>query len=229
MYELSEKEKLKLADKVIDLYFNQNFGSTSKSDLETLLFSEYIEHCLNANENFDDYTLSKQLGITQARIRTLKERKELKYPHVGFDWRESFRREIQNAKYDENDHYVKVIIQDVNVMSELRHYIEERGWYDECSLNRKLLRIPLDCFTEICLENKDVSKLFSNDSKKKLKKIGDKDSAITELLENFTKEGLQRFLMSASKKAITETLKLLPFGEIAAYGVGTLIEIIEKA
>ncbi len=229
MYELSEKEKLKLADKVIDLYFNQNFGSTSKSDLETLLFSEYIEHCLNAGENFDDYTLSKQLGITQARIRTLKERKELRYPRVGFDWRESFAIEIRNAKYDENDHYVKVIVQDVNVMSELRHYIEEKGWYDECSLNRKLLRIPLDCFTEICLKDEDVSELFSDDSKRRLKKIGNKDSAITELLENFTKEGLQRFLMSASKEAITETLKLLPFGGIAAVGVSRLIDIIKEA
>lgn len=89
------------------------------------MFSEYIEHCINNNVHYDDYNLSKELGITQARIRALKERKELKYPHIGFNWKESFAQEIKNAKYDENDHYIKVIIQDVNVIKEVRHYIEE--------------------------------------------------------------------------------------------------------
>ena len=42
----SNEEKIALFDKISALYYNKNFGSTSKSDFETLLFSEYIEHCL---------------------------------------------------------------------------------------------------------------------------------------------------------------------------------------
>ena len=133
------------------MYFRKNFGSTSKADLEVLLFSVYIEHCIREKECFDDYTLSKELGITQARVRTLKERKELKYPHEDFNWQESFAEEIKNAKYDEHDRYIRLIVQDVNVMNEVRHYIEMRGWFDECSLNKKLLKIPLDCFAEVFL------------------------------------------------------------------------------
>lgn len=82
------------------------------------------------------------------------------------------------AKYDEHDHYVKFIIQDINVMNEARHLIEEKGWYDECSLNKKLLRIPLDCFTEICLEDEAISELFSAEAKKKISKIANSDSGV---------------------------------------------------
>ena len=227
MKEFTPEEKCQLADKIIDLYFKQNFGSLSKSDLETFLFSEYIEHCLDANENIDDYVLSKQLGITQSRIRSLKERKELKYPRKGFDWKKSFAEEIKNAKYDQKDHYVKIIIQDINVMNEVRHWIEEKGWYDECSLNSKLLRVPLSCFAEICIEDEDVSKLFSEDTKKALSKLGNENTAIEELLKDFSKGGFKRFLMSASKEFIKEVLKIIPFGGLAAEAFEFLGNVIE--
>ena len=73
----NEEEKIRLFNKIEEHYFRRNFGSMSKTDLETLLFSEYIESCINNNKPYDDYSLSKELGVTQARIRSLKERKEL--------------------------------------------------------------------------------------------------------------------------------------------------------
>ena len=75
--EFTSEEKNALFDKIAAMYFNKNFGSTQKADFETLLFSEYIEHCLRFKLPFDDYTISKELGITQSRVRSLKERKEL--------------------------------------------------------------------------------------------------------------------------------------------------------
>ena len=74
--------------------------------------------------------------------------------------KENFASLVRNAKYDEADHYVKIIIEDVNVMNEVRHFIEEKGWYDECSLNKKLLRIPLNCFAEICIGNERIENLL---------------------------------------------------------------------
>ena len=140
----SPEEKIAFFDKIASQFYNRNFGSMSKVDYETLLFSEYLDHRLKNNLPSDDYTLSKELGITQSRIRSLKERKELKYHYDGIEWQTVFAESVKNAKYDEKDHLVKFIIQDVNVMNEVRHYIEEKGWYDECSLNKKLLQIPLD-------------------------------------------------------------------------------------
>ena len=149
----NETEKCAIFDKIAENYFEHNFGSMTKSDFETLLFSEYIEHCIKNNLPFDDYTLSKKLGITQPRIRALKERKELKYPYKDFDWRIPFLEAIRNAKYDSRTHSVKMIVQDVNVMNEIRNFLEQNGWYDECSLNKKLLTLPLECFVDVFDQN----------------------------------------------------------------------------
>lgn len=225
--EFTNEEKIALFDKIAALYFNKNFGSTSKADFETLLFSEYIEHCLRSELPFDDYAISKDLGITQSRVRSLKERKELKYPYKDFTWKTAFALSVEKAKYDEHDHYVKFIIQDINVMNEARHYIEEKGWYDECSLNKKLLRIPLDCFSEICLEDETISELFSAETKKKIKKIANSDSAIMAFLNDFTKDGLKSFLMIAGKEALLSVISCLPFGGIAKVAFGFLEQAIK--
>ena len=46
--QFTENEKIALFDKIDELYFHRNFGSTSKSDFETLLFSEYMRLGKNA-------------------------------------------------------------------------------------------------------------------------------------------------------------------------------------
>lgn len=223
----TQEEKIAIFDKIAQHYFVRNFGSMSKADFEILLFSEYVEHCIKENIPFDDYSLSKVLGITQARIRTLKEKKELKYPSE-FNWKERFAEAVKNAKVDPNDHYVKMIIQDVNVMNEVRNFIEVNGWYDECSLNKKLLRIPLDCFVEICYNNESFEGVFGEETKCAIKKISNaEDSAVQSFLKDFSKDGLKAFLMSASKDIISEILNLLPFGGIAKKIFGFLTKAIE--
>ena len=227
--EFTNEEKIEAFDKIAALYFNKNFGSTSKADLETLLFSEYIEHCLRKKLPFDDYTVSKDLGITQSRVRSFKERKELKYPYDKFFWKEAFASAVENAKYDEHDHYVKFIIQDINVMNETRHFIEEKGWYDEYTLNKKLLRIPLDCFVEICLKDEELSIIFTDVAKKKIKKISKSDSSIMKFMNDFSKDGLKSFLMSAGKEALVGVLSSLPFGGVAKTAFDFLRRAIERA
>lgn len=224
------EEKINCFDKIEKEYFNKNFGSMSKSDLETLLFSEYIEHHINHELPFDDYTLSKELGITQNRIRSLKERKELKYPHNGDYWQAEFAESVKNAKYDENDHYIKMIIEDVNVMNEVRHYIEQKGWYDECSLNKKLLRIPMDCFTEICVKDTNFDTVLSENTKKFIKnKVPKGDNSISEFLKDFSKDGFKKFLMSASKEVISLVIPLLPFEGVAKTALGFFANIITNS
>ena len=223
------EEKIQIFNKIEEHYFARNFGSMTKSDFETLLFSEYVEHCIKNKLPFDDYSLSKKLGITQSRIRTLKERKELKYPYKDFQWQAAFAEAVKNAKLDPNDHYVKMIIQDVNVMNEVRNFVENNGWYDECSLNKKLLRIPLDCFVEIFYNSDVFGDVFSEETKKTIMKISKaEDSAVQNFLKDFSKDGLKSFLMSASKEVISEVLKLLPFGGIAKIAFDFLLRAVER-
>lgn len=227
--EFSKSEKIALFEKIKTNYFTRNFGSMSRSDFETLLFSEYLEHHMKANLAYDDYTLSKELGITQSRVRALKERKELKYPYKDFEWRNAFAEAITNARYDANDHYVKMIIQDINVMNEVRHHIEDAGWYDECSLNKKMLRIPLDCFTEICYTSEVYTDVFTDEVKNNIKKIcKSNDASVQVFLSEFTKDGLKAFLMSASKTVICDVLPLIPFRGVAKRAFDLLIKIVEE-
>ena len=210
-----ESERDSLIGKIEELYFNKNFGSVSKADFELVLFSAYIEHLISSETDFDDYTLSKALGISQSRVRSLKERKELKYPYKDFDWRTAFAKSLEHAKYDENDHYVKVIIQDVNVMNEVRHYIEEKGWYDECSLNKKLLKISLGCLVDICDEDGGVPLELTADTKNKLKKLAKDEVEIEDLVQGYSKSELKTFLMSASEEVIFAVIDEIPFGGMA--------------
>ena len=226
----SPEEKIAIFDKIEQNYFVRNFGTMSKSDFETLLFSEYIEHCIKNKYPFDDYSLSKQLGITQSRVRVLKERKELKYPYKDFNWQNAIAESLEHAKYDPKDHFVKMIVQDINVMNEVRNFIETKGWYDECSLNKKLLRIPLDCFVEIFCNSDAFDDIFSADVKKTIKKISKaEDTPLQSFLKDFSKEGFKSFLMSASKDLISEVLKALPFGGVAKTAFDFLINVIEEA
>ena len=223
----TEEEKISFFDKITSEYFNRNFGSMSKADFETLIFSEYIEHCLRNKEPFDDYTVSKQLGITQQRVRSLKERKELKYPHEDFMWENAFAEAVNNAKYDNQDHYIKMIIEDVNVMNEVRHYIEQKGWYDECSLNKKLLRIPLECFVDICLKNVDDDMVFNPETKVRIEKMAYADNGIMEFFKDFSRDGLKAFLGSSAKHLVTSVIKELPvtgFGGMALKSLAAIIE-----
>ena len=78
-----DEDKVKAFDKIAEKYYFSNFGSTSKTDFETLMFSIYIEQLLKKNQvdynAYSDYTLSKQLGITQSKVSNLKVRKEMLY------------------------------------------------------------------------------------------------------------------------------------------------------
>ena len=118
----TEAVKAEAFDKIAELFYNCNFGSTTKTDIETLMFSIYIERILKEEgpENFkaySDYTLSKALCITQARVSNLKVRKELAYPYEAFSWKESF--ELLSKKATFENGKIKLFIPDKNLFIEI--------------------------------------------------------------------------------------------------------------
>lgn len=230
----SSENKAVAFDRIAEHYFQRNFGTMSKSDLETLLFDIYLERLLDKQENFDDYTMSKQLGITQSRVRTLKVRKELQYPRQGFKWEEAFVESICKATYDEQTKSVEVPIPDVNVLAELRYYMECRGWFDEYRLNPKLFQCRIGFFLELCksLSNEEI--IVSDEAKSKLRELNSANkgkfaTAIQEIVSGSVKEGLKDLTLSASKEVVLEVLKLIPFGGLAGQAISALETVIENA
>ena len=160
----SDREKADAFDKIAMLFYNRNFGSTSKIDLETLMFSIYIEQIFKSKDlrvvDYSDYTLSKQLGITQTKISNLKERKELKYP-FKYDWRNALLELIDRTVWD-NDK-IMLFIPDRNVYLEIKNAIEERGGYVEERRTRNLLQVRLPYFLDLLVA------INENDNRKEVK------------------------------------------------------------
>lgn len=203
----SDDEKKEFADIIIRNYYCRNFGSMSKSDFETLLFSEYYENRLSKKLPCDDYSISKELGITQARICALKERKQLRYPRKDI-WQFDFLTSIKHAKYDEKSGKVHCYVEDVNVIIETRHKLECMGWYDECSPNRKLMVLSPKCFIDLCMDIQDTSIDFTENNRhiceeciSKIKNLKTVQS-VRHLLDNFNLPGLVQFLLEAEGEDI---------------------------
>lgn len=130
-----------------------------KSDIDVLLFSLYLDRILEQTENdmqtYSDYILAKYLGIPQSRISALKVKKELKYPYSGFDWKKSFSRICENARYEKGK--IKIYIPDRNLYLEIKNAIESAGGYVEVQLNSRLLQVTPQYFIDLVLAVSDES------------------------------------------------------------------------
>lgn len=162
-----EKTKIEAFDKIAELYYDRNFGSTAKADFDVLMFSLYLDQILKASEedmeSYSDYALSKQLGITQAKVRNLKIKKELKYPYKDFDWRKSFARVCKNAYYVNEK--INIHISDPNLFIELKHFVETLHRDVEITLNPSLFVVSVDVFIELLLfagKEKDKKEILRN-------------------------------------------------------------------
>lgn len=87
LIEFSTEEKIENFEKISQYFFQSNFGEMSKSDIELLMFSFYLDNIIahstdkNGVLNYSacsDYNISKDLGITQQRVRNLKIKKAVK-------------------------------------------------------------------------------------------------------------------------------------------------------
>ncbi len=144
-------DKEKAFDELAKLFYDRNFGSASKSDIELLMF-KFLIGSMQANNSSatgntidqyiecSDYKISKILGITQQRVRNLKVKKELVYHDDDFDWHKSFADLLANSRYTtfENNRVI-INIPDPNLQMEIQNFIEENGGFVDYHLNRKLL------------------------------------------------------------------------------------------
>ena len=228
--DFSTKEKEAAFNLISARYFVRNFGMMSKADYETLLFHIYIEHLLNNGLCFDDYSISKELGISQTKVRALKTRKELQYPHKGFVWQKAFAEDVKKAVYEENTRSVSIPIDDVNVLTELRYYLETNGWYDTRMLNPKVFNCRLDFFLKLCEKMSGDITLDSETELKlnELKKKGAGEGAIKKLCSGAVEEGLKDLAINASKEVIISVLKLIPFGGVAVSIIDALVKVLER-
>ena len=230
-YTFTPEEKEKAFDLISTKFFDRNFGMMSKTDYETLLFHIYIEHLLDTAQDFDDYSISKELGISQSKVRNMKVRKELQYPREGFKWKEAFALEMKKAVYDDSVRQVSVPITDVNVLIELRYFIEKNGWFDIYQLNPKVFCCRIDYFLKLCEKLSDEKLIIDDETEKKLRKIKleGSNNPIEKICSGALEDGLKELAINASKEVILSVIRILPFGGVAAPIISGLISVLERS
>jgi hypothetical protein len=157
----SESDKAQAFDEIAARFYEVNFGLSTKSDIDLLMFKLYFDKLNAENKNADgstnyracsDYIISKALGISQDRVRNLKLKKQLIYPEV-IEWQTALAPLVKTARYDEHTRKIMINIPDVNLYYEIQNYIEEQGGYTETQLNKKLLAIRVEYFIELALSS----------------------------------------------------------------------------
>lgn len=221
----SEKDKARAFDKIANQFYAGNFGTMAKSDMETLMFSIYIEQILSKSEDdfhtYSDFRLAKELGITQSKVSSLKVKKQLQYPHE-FRWRDSFARVSENARYENGK--IKIQIPDINLYYEIKNAVEEAGGYIDVTLTPKLLQISPEYFLDLLVAVSETQQ--REQLRKELRnKIREKNKD-REYLEA---QPLGRQLAGCGKEIILDVLEAAVSGAVGEIPVVTIARNVMNA
>ena len=168
----SDEEKVKMFDQLANRFFELNFGQASKADIELLMFRFYLEKIVSDAKCSDgtidylkcsDYQISKDLGITQQKVRNLKIKKELIYPSK-FDWQLALKNLLKNARYERESKKICLSILDPNLYYEVENFFDLHGAAIEKTLNPKILKLRVEYFIQLLTE------LEAENSKKEILK-----------------------------------------------------------
>lgn len=146
---LSAEQKAKSFDKIAELFYYQNFGAATKSEIELLMFSIFMDAMIEKHKNAEntldynacsDYEMGKILGVPQDKVRTLKVKKQARYP-VEFDWYKSLLSIQDKIVYDEQKKKVIIPMPDPNLYNEIRNFVEKEGGYIEIQRGQNYLQM----------------------------------------------------------------------------------------
>ena len=196
----------------------------SKTDIEVLMFSLFINRLLDVEgdedyRNFSDYTLAKDLGITQSKVSSLKLKQQLQYPRE-YKWRDALARISNNVRYENGK--LKLQIPDINLFYEIKNAVEENGGFIDISLTPKLLQVSPDYFLDLLVA---ISPEESRESlRKELRKELRAHTKDQEYLDN---EPFGKKLAKGSKDVAIEVVSAVANAAIGnIIGAGTSLATI---
>lgn len=219
-------DKASAFDKIAEMFYDKNFSSATKTEIELLMFSIYmdatIESCKKGNNTIDynecsDYEMGKELGIPQEKVRTLKVKKQARYP-VEFDWRQSLLSVKESIRFDKEKNKIIIPTRDPNLYNEIRNYVEEHGGYIEVQRSGNLIQIRPEHFFMLAYEaldsenqvkcRKEIERELRNHNIKN--GIEDAKNPV-DILKNIAKLGIKAYatVSGISEGPIGEILKII--------------------
>ena len=194
--------------------FTKRFGSFNKSDYEVLMFTAYLD---SIGKNVRDYDISVALGITESKVRLLREKSQLQYPR-DILWVNQLSEALKNGFYD--DGMITVTIEDPSVRNRIRYEVESKYGTVNLTLNSKQLILPVESFLLLaaCAEEDSdavLAKLNTEfDRNEEIKGKIQRGKFKTRLFRNVNNVGtvLQSItaIYTLGKPIIEEIIKLLP-------------------
>jgi len=135
-------------DQVAMLYFDKNFGSASKTDIDLLMFHIYMQ---NMPEDVTDYEISNELAITQQRVRNLRVKDRLKYGEKGeYKWQEKLAELVMTSgNYDEKEKRISLLVKDPNLFIEIENELEKENCFIDYQLNKKILQLRVAYYIQL--------------------------------------------------------------------------------
>lgn len=225
-----------IVDKISKHYFEQNFGTFSKSDMDLLMFHFYLDELIEQNSDkngvvsysaISDFKIAKELGITPQRVRNLKIKTQLVYPNSKFEWKKS----LENLLKDEKrifieGNYIKINIPDPNLYLEIQDNIEDFGGFIDIQLNSKLLSIRKECFIElikIICDESEAKKLES-----KISEEFDKLPSEIKQKDAYDKWEQISIIVKNSVSSVTDIVNMFNPGGAVFSIINTIVKFLSK-
>ena len=198
--------------KIKEQCLNRNFGTLSKSEFDLLVFHYYLldKQAQVGSAYVTDYEIGRKLGLTIQRVRSLREREALKWPPKEEGrWKERFLDCLKFAHCDEKSGAVKIPVPDVNLIKEIRNYLEIAGLFDDYQLNPKVFQCNLDALVAICLDLKSDSD--DNLCRKILDELRDSKDGNVARAVKAREQPIRSLIKQAAITGAQETIASIPY------------------
>ena len=170
-----------------DKVFSPRFGMLTKSELELELFRVYFEEY--AGENWTDFKIGRELGITESRVSNLR----LKLALLDSEQpKEPYELILGEAvEYDPNTSKVSIRINSAFQRAALKDYLEEKGTIPSIPLGSNHIKLTLSNYLDV------LAAVFEDTPE-------DVKNRIDKLVRD--QKDLQKAIRKINKKSFIETI-----------------------
>lgn len=142
-------------EEIIQSYLKRGFGSMNKNDFEVWIFNEWRKL---QDKNLSDYAISKELKISETKVKRLRYEADLKYSSDNDDdkLQEHFFELLKTAKYKKENSKLQFVIKDKLLRGYISDCLEKDGRFMDSSFNANMVSIYVDDFSFLLEQFKEV-------------------------------------------------------------------------
>lgn len=142
-------------------YLERGFGTMNKNDFEVLFF--YLLQTYGDLSNKSNFSLAKELEISEAKVKRLSYEADLKYKKENEnELRGRFLSLLGKAKLQKDKTSIKFVVEDKFLRSSIYEDLKSDGYFLDYSFNSELVAIQKDALIKL------LDKYYSEEQKKEI-------------------------------------------------------------